>query len=137
MIERNRVFIYRDVGGFESFFGGLAGDAVTIHPNIDQHQVIVCAPGNQTQPLCLQLRGEGLGVLHNLALVLLEIFTQSLAKSDGLGGDNVNQRTALHAGKNFAVDLFGMLFFAKNQPGARPAQSLVRRRGNVISVRYR
>ena len=136
MIERNRVLVDRDVGGFERFLGGFAGDSLSFHPDIDQHQVIVCAPGNQPQPLLLQFRRKRLRVLHNLTLVLLEIFAQSLAKSDGLGGDDVDQWTTLDTRKEFAVDLFGMLFFAQNQPGARPAQSLVRRRRNVISMRH-
>ena len=48
----------------------------------------------------------------------------------------MDERSALHAGKQPPIDLFGVFLFTKDQSAARPAQSLVRRRGNVIGVRH-
>ena len=69
-------------------------------------------------------------------LILFEVVTQCFAERHGLGGDDVDQRAALHAGKQFSVDFLRVLFLAKYQATARSAQGFVRRCRNVIAVRH-
>ena len=71
-----------------------------------------------------------------MTLVLLEIFAQGFAERDGFRGDDVDERAALHAWKEFAIDFDGVFFFAENQSAARAAQSFVRGRRDVIGVRH-
>ena len=53
LIEGDRVFVDGDCRCFERLLGVFAGDAFGVHPNIDEHQVIVSATGNETQSLLL------------------------------------------------------------------------------------
>ncbi len=53
LIKRNRVFVDGDVRRFERLFRVLAGDSFPIHPDVDEHQVVVGAAGHETQTLFL------------------------------------------------------------------------------------
>src|SRR2546428_7861435 len=98
--------------------------------------MIVSPARDETQTLFLQLGRKRFGINQNLALILFEVFAQRFTKRDGLGGDDVNQRSALYAGEQFSIDLFCVLFFAENQAAARTTQSLVSRAGDVIGNRH-
>ena len=56
-------------------------------------------------------------------------------EADGLGGDHVHQRPALDAGEHNSVEVFGILFFAKDGAAPRPAQGFVRGGGDEVGVR--
>ena len=103
---------------------GIAGDLVLVHGDVhrvqallqlptadvgllqvDQHQVIVGAAGDQLRAVCQQRVGHGLRVGDDLALVLLELRLQRLAQHHGLRGDDVHQGAALGAGEDGGIDL--------------------------------
>ena len=65
-----------------------------------------------------QAFGERLGVGDHLGLILPEGGFQSLAKSLGLGGNDVHQRSTLGAWEHFAVDLFGDVFVVAQDQAA-------------------
>ena len=94
---------------------------------VNQHQVVVRAAGNQLHAAGRQLGLQGLGVLDDLAGVLaLELRLQRLAEADGLGGDDVLQRAALRAGEDGGVDaLDQLLVVGQNQAAAWGRQRLV------------
>src|SRR5262249_31406986 len=50
--------------------------------------------------------------------------------------DDVHEWSTLHTGKQFAIDLFRVLFLAQDQSTAWTTQRLMRRRGDVVSVRH-
>ena len=57
---------------------------------IHQHQVVVCAAGNQAQPLLLQFRRQRRRVFHDLLLIGLEIVAHGFLQAHGLAGDDVH-----------------------------------------------
>ncbi len=59
--------------------------------------MIVGAAGNQLDTACLQLCSHSLGILDDLACVLLELRLQCLTEANRLGRDNMLERTALGA----------------------------------------
>ena len=84
----------------------------------------------------MQRGGEGLGVLHDLLGVLLELGLEVFAERDGLGGDDVHQRAALAAGEDAAVDVFVELFVVgEDQAAARAAEGFVGGGGDDVGVR--
>ena len=85
------------MGAAQSIFGILAGHL--LGGQIDQEHVAVGAPGHDAAAALLQFGGHLLCVGNHLHLVILEAGAQSLFESDGLGSDDVHQRTALDAGK--------------------------------------
>src|SRR6266542_3880427 len=135
LVKRNGVLVNGDERSLQSFLSILACDSFSVHPHINEHQVVVSTAGNQTQPLLLQLAGERLGVGKDLTLILFEIVSQCFAKSDGLGRNDVNQWTALDSREQLSINLLRMLFLAKNQTTARATQSFMRSSGHVVSVR--
>ena len=98
-------------GGFERLLGHLARHALAVHEHVDEDEVVVRPARDEAEALLLQLGGERLRVGEDLPLVVLEVFAQSLAEGDGLGGDDVDERAALHAGEDLAVNV---------RPRARP-----------------
>ena len=67
-----------------------------------------------------------------------EIRLQSFAEGHGLGGDDVHQGAALIAWKHRGIDFSCQsLIIGQDQTATRPAQGLVRRRGNDMGVRQR
>ncbi len=59
-------------------------------------------------------------------------------KCDGLRGNEVHKRTALNAGKNRRVDLFGnVLVIGQDQAASRAPQGLMGRGGHDMRVRKR
>ena len=92
------VAVDRDAGGVQHLLGHLAGQAARGH--VHQQQMIVRAAGDETELPPPQLVGQRAGVGDGLSGVGAEGWLQRLAESDRLGGDDVHQRAALHAGKN-------------------------------------
>ena len=66
-----------------------------------------------------------------------ELGLQRFAEGDRLGGDDVHQRAALHAGEDGRVDLLLPVLLAQDETAARAAQRLVRRRGDEVGERHR
>ncbi len=136
--------------------GFLAGHAERRH--VDEHQVVVRAAGNDPGALGGERLGHDPGVLDGPALVLAERLLGGQLERHGLGGDDVHQRTTLGPREDVAVDRGGQragrgtaldrrespgvelgrkVAAAEEQPAARPAQRLVRRRRHQVGVRER
>ena len=95
-------------------------------------------PETRSKPERRQHLAQRLGVLHHGARVGLELRPQRLAERHRLGGDDVHQRAALHAGEDGRVDLLGeVLLVGEDHGAARAAQGLVRGRGDDVRVRER
>ena len=100
--------------------------------------MIVGAAGNEAQAALDQALAQGGGVFDDGMGVLGERRLRRLAKGDGLGGDDVHERTALPSGEHGLVVLVVNLLVVRDHEAAtRATQGLVRGRGNDVGMRYR
>ncbi len=106
-----------------------------LRAEIDEHQVVVGAAGDDAVAVFGETSGERFRVDHDLALVFAELRLERFVKADRLCGDDVHERTALDAGENGRVDLLGESFLAHDDAAARPAQTFVRGGGDKLRVR--
>ena len=102
-----------------------------------QREVHVGAAGDEAQAAFGQRLGEHGAVLHDLPLQLVELLALGDAQAHGLGGDDVHERAALHAGEDGPVDRLGVLGAAHDDAGARAGERLVRGAGDDVAVRHR
>ncbi len=107
---------------------------------VDQDEVDVRAAGQHLHAglggvLGEEAVGEQLRALDGGRLPGLELLRRGDLQRDGLGGDHVLQRAALHAREHRRVDLLAVLLAGEDQPAARAAERLVRRRGDDVGVR--
>src|SRR5690606_25178113 len=84
--------------------------------DVHQHQVVVCAAGDQAETAGLERLGQRLGVLDDLLLVRPELGGECLLQGDRLGGDDVHQGPALHAREYGPVDVLGVPLLAEDEP---------------------
>ncbi|ENN85865.1 hypothetical protein RHSP_17832 [Rhizobium freirei PRF 81] len=135
-VERDAVLVAGDVGTAEGGLRTLAGGVLLAQ--VDQHQVVVGAAGDDVDAAGNQRFGQSLGVLDDLSGVILELRLQRFAESHGLGGDDVHQRTTLETGEDRRVELLGqILFIGEDHAAARAAQRLVRGGGGNVAMRER
>ena len=133
-IKRNAVLVAGDMRPAQGLFGGIALHA--LGAQIDQHQVGVSAARHGAKPALHQLIRQRLRIADHLGLIDLEIRTQRLAKSHGLGRDHMHQRAALDAGEDRRIDLLrNRLVIGQNHAAARTAQGLVSGRGRHMGMR--
>lgn len=66
-----------------------------------------------------------LGVFDYLAGVVLEFWFECFGEGDGFAGVDVVVWSALEAGENGAVDVFGEFFFTHDDRAARAAKGFV------------
>src|SRR5262249_5338583 len=104
LIERNGVLVDGDLRSFERLLSVLTGDALAVHPHVDEHEVIVCAAGNDAQALLLQFGAQRFRVRENLPLIFFEVIAQRLAKRHRFRCDDMYERTALNSGKESPID---------------------------------
>ena len=97
--------------------------------------MVVGAAGDNAVPEFREAGCKGFGVIHDLLGVVAEIGLQGLLETNRLRGDDMHERSALHARKNLAVDLLGEFFFAHHKTGTRSAQALVCRRRDKVGIR--
>jgi hypothetical protein len=118
-----------------------ASAALPVRPSwaqIDQHQMVVRAAGDDAEAAVGERLGQRLGVVDHLLRIGLEPGLQRFAESHRLGGDDMHQRAALQAGEDGRIDLLGdILVVGQHDAAARAAQGLVRRRGDDMGVRER
>ena len=69
----------------------------------------VGAAGDEAQAALGQRLGQHGAVLDDLPLQLVELLALGDAQAHGLGGDDVHERAALHAGEDGPVDGLGVL----------------------------
>ena len=96
----NAVLVAGDRGAVEALFGRLAGDL--LGREIDQHQMVIGAAGDDFEAVFLKRGGERLGVFGHGAGIGLEFWLERLGEGDCLGGDDVHQGAALQAGEDRA-----------------------------------
>ena len=94
-------------------------------------------PLTRRKPAAGERRRQPLRVGDDLPLVVGERRLQRFLEADRLGRDDVHQRAALDAREHRAVEILRVLLAAQDHAAARPAQRLVRRRGDEIGVRHR
>ena len=123
------------MSGVEQRFGGLARDLE--RTKVDKHHVAFSVAGNDAQAALDELFGHGSGVLHHLLAVDLEGRVKGFAEGHGLGGDDVHERTALHAREDGGVDLLLKVGTAEDEAAARTAERLVRGRRHDVGVAER
>ena len=98
--------------------------------------MIVRAAGGNRVTVLTERRGKCLGVVGDGPRVKLEFGLKGFAEGDRLGRDHMHQRSALEARKYRRIDFPGdRLVVGENEPAARPAKSLVCRRGDNIGMR--
>src|SRR5437763_16891450 len=97
--------------------------------------MVVSPAGDETEALLLKFIRQRFGVREYATLVVFKVFAQRLAEGDGLGGDDVHERAALHSRKELLVQFGGVLRAAEYEASARAAQGLVCSRRNVVGVR--
>jgi len=120
----NGILVYGDTGLAEGQFSFRAENAFL--ENVDKHQVIVSAAGDDAETCFLQGKRKRLGVADDLRGVGLEVGAQRFAKGHGLGGDDMHEWTALLTWEDGLVNGGSETLPGKDQAGARPAQRLVR-----------
>ena len=103
---------------------------------VEQHQVVVGAAGDEVEPAALQAVRQRRRVFHDVFGVYAEFRLHRLAQADGLGRDDVHERAALRAGEDGAVELLAILRAGEDHAAARAAQGLVRRRGHDVGIRH-
>ena len=109
-----------------------------LRTEVDQHQMVVRAAGDNVEAGALQGLGERARIVDDVLRVDLEIGAKGFAEGHGLGGDDVHQRTALEARKHRRVDLLRhVLVVGEDQAAARTAERLVGRRGHDMGMRKR
>ena len=115
---------------------------------VGEHDVVLGAAGDEGVAPLGQAGGEGLGVLQDLSLVGLEVAPLRLVERAREPRDRVVVRAALEAGEDGEVDLVlyvvldGLPLLVRaahalaeeDHRAARPAQRLVRRRGDHVGV---
>ena len=102
---------------------------------VDEREVHVRAAGDEAQAALGERLGQHGAVLHDLALQPVELLALGDAQAHRLGGDDVHQRAALHAGEHGAVDGLGVLGAAHDEAGARAGEGLVRGARDDVAVR--
>ena len=149
-VEGHHVLVDGDVGGHEGVLGFLTGELGELGAEVDEHQVVVGTTGDDLVALVDEGFAHHLGVLHHLLDVLVVAVGQSFAEGDGLGGDDVLQRTALGAGEHGAVEQSAHLLDLALRGGLAPrivevlthedhtaagsAEGLVGRRGDDVAI---
>ena len=76
------------MGEIEGLLRLLGGELGKLRAEIDQHQVIVGAAGNDLVAARLHRRGERAGVLHDLRGVGLELRLETFGEADRLAGED-------------------------------------------------
>ena len=107
-------------------------------PQVDQHQMVVGAAGDDIEAVAAQRFRQRLGVFDHVLRIDLEVRPQRLGEGDGLGGDHMHQRTALQAREDRRIQLLGdRLVVAEDQAAARAAQRFMRGGGGDVGMRHR
>ena len=98
--------------------------------------MVVGAARNDPQAFIGQAGGQRFGIGDDLRGIGLEFRLQCIAEGHSLGRDHMDQRAALQTREHRRVELFGERFvIGQDDPRTRPAQALVRGRGDDMGVR--
>ena len=128
----HHVFVDDDAGGLKPEFDGGAGEVGVFAAEVDEHEVVVGAAGDEAVAAIEEFVGEGLGVFDDLAGVGFELGFEGFTEGDGLGGDDVHEGTALEAGEDGGVDFFSPVGLAHGHAAARAAEGFVGGGGDEV-----
>ncbi len=131
----HRVLVDCDVGFAERCVSILTGQLAA--DQINQHQVVVGAAGDDLVAALDEGGSHRLGVFDDLGLIGLELGLQRLFEGNGLAGDDVHQRTTLTTREDGGVELLVELLVVsggEDQATARTGQGLVGGGGDHVSV---
>ncbi len=109
---------------------------IAVRRDVDQHQVVLGAAGDDLRAALHQALGQRDRVVGDVLGVRLEGRTAGLGERDRLGRHHVSERAAEHH-RAAAVDRGRELRLAEHHAAARAAQRLVRRGGGDVRVRHR
>lgn len=126
------VLVHGDPGTTEHPFGILAGQLAT--REVEQHQVVVGAAGDEDEPPLHQPTGHGVGVVEHRLRVDAEGGHIGLAERHRLASDDVHERTALTAREHGGVvRLRSIVPTGEADATARTTEGLVRGAGHVVA----
>ena len=135
-VERNAVLVASETGTDQRLLRDVA--LQTLRPQVDQHQMVIGAAGNNLEAVRTQRFRQRLGVLDDVLGVDLEIRLQRFLEGHRLRRDDVHQRAALQAGEDRRIQLLGdRLVVAQDQAAARTTERLVRGRGGDMGIGHR
>ena len=97
----------------------------------------VSAAGDDAEAFALERLSHGFRISHDLTRIVPEGRLQRFLKSDGFGGDDVDERSALVSGEDIFVDRGGELLPGEDEAGTWSAQRLVGGAGDNLRVRNR
>jgi len=103
-VEGHHVLVDGDVGKDEGVLHHLTSNLRELAAEVDQHGVVVGATADDIVTLVHERSGHESGVLADLHDVLHVLVAEGFAESNGLGGDDMLQGTALDAREHGAVD---------------------------------
>ena len=103
-VERNHVLVHGDVGFHEFLLGDAAGEIRELGAEVDEHQVVVRAAGDDVVAAAEELGAHGGRIGDNLLLVGDILRLGGLVEGHGLGGDHMLERTALDAREDAGVE---------------------------------
>jgi hypothetical protein len=96
-VKGDRVFVDGDVCRLQKVLAILAGDP--FREDIGHEEMVVRAAADDAEAGIGHRLRHRTGVADDLGLVLLELRLQRFVKGNGLGGNDVHERSALNAGK--------------------------------------
>lgn len=146
LITGDRVLVASNVGVLEN--GLDTGTIKTLWTKVEENHVTVSSARDESVTESLEFRFASFGVLDDLLLVLLELWSEGLAKSNGESGDGVVVRTTLVTREDTEVDsvlepVESLLTLSINRPDTlsvedhsttRTSQALVGGSSDNISV---
>ena len=113
-------------------FGFFAGNA--LGPQVNQHDVALCAATDNAQTALRESFCNDLGVFDDLLLVSFELGCEGFFERHSLGRNHMHKGAALQARKDGAVNGFFVLGFHQDDAAARAAQTLVGGGGDHVGV---
>ena len=118
-VAGHRVFVAGEVGVFDQLFRLVAAEVGGA--DIDQHEVVVGAAGEDGEPFALEGGGEGTAVFDDLGGVAFEFRLERFTEANRFGGDDVEMDAPLGAGEDGAVELLFPLGVAGEDDAATGA----------------
>ena len=115
-IERDQIHVDGDVRAVQRRRDILSADA--FRTEVHQHQMVVRSTADDAETTSRQRIGEAGRVRLDLLLIGLEFVAHGLFKADSLAGDDVHERTALHAWEDFGIHGFKIFLLAENRIGS-------------------
>ncbi len=117
LVEGHRVLVDRDAGLVQAVLGVLAGERGG--RQVDEHQVVVGAAGDQVDAARAEHLGQDLALLDDLPHARRGTpSVRAWPNATALAGDHVHQRAALQVGEHGAVDRVPIVLgLAEDEPG--------------------